>query len=37
VGVLESQKFGQSTALAGGFFSSQASNRTIDLQMSFNF
>lgn len=37
VGVLESPKFGQSTALAGGFFSSQSANRSIDLQMSFNF
>jgi hypothetical protein len=37
VGVLESPKFGQSTALAGGFFSSQSANRTIDLQLMFNF
>ena len=37
VGVLKSPLFGQSNALAGGFFSSQASNRSIDLQMSFNF
>ena len=37
VGVLESPLFGKSTALAGGFFSSPAANRTIDLQMSFNF
>jgi Carboxypeptidase regulatory-like domain len=37
VGVLESPKFGQSTALAGGFFSSQSANRSIDLQMNFNF
>jgi hypothetical protein len=37
VGVLESPIFGKSTALAGGFFSSPAANRTIDLQMSFNF
>jgi hypothetical protein len=37
VGVLESPKFGQSTALAGGFFSSQSANRSIDLQLNFNF
>ena len=37
VGVLESPLFGTSNALAGGFFSSQASNRSINLQMSFNF
>jgi hypothetical protein len=37
VGVLESPLFGKSTALAGGFFSSAASNRSVDLQMSFNF
>jgi hypothetical protein len=37
VGVLESPLFGKSNALAGGFFSSPASNRSIDLQMSFNF
>jgi hypothetical protein len=37
VGVLESPLFGKSTALAGGFFSSAASNRSIDLQASFNF
>ena len=37
IGVLESPSFGKSTALAGGFFSSPASNRSIDLQMSFNF
>ena len=37
VGVLESPLFGKSTALAGGFFSSPAANRSIDLQMSFNF
>lgn len=36
-GVLESPSFGKSTALAGGFFSSAAANRSIDLQMSFNF
>jgi len=37
VGVLESPLFGKSNALAGGFFSSAAANRSIDLQMSFNF
>jgi hypothetical protein len=37
VGVLESPLFGKSTALSGGFFSSAASNRSINLQVSFNF
>ncbi len=37
VGVLESPLFGKSNALAGGFFSSSAANRSIDLQVSFNF
>jgi hypothetical protein len=37
VSVLESPLFGESNSLAGGFFSSPASNRSIDLQMSFNF
>ncbi len=37
VNVLGSALFGKSNALAGGFFSSPASNRSIDLQMSFNF
>ena len=37
VGVLESPLFGKSNALSGGFFSSAASNRSIDLQVSFNF
>jgi hypothetical protein len=37
VSVLESPLFGKSNALAGGFFSSAASNRSIDLQMSFHF
>ncbi len=37
VGVLESPLFGKSNALSGGFFSSSASNRSIDLQVSFNF
>jgi hypothetical protein len=36
-GVLTSSLFGKSTALAGGFFGSQAANRSIDFQMSFNF
>ena len=37
VGVLDSGWFGQSKAIAGGFFGSTASNRAIDLQASFNF
>jgi hypothetical protein len=37
VSVLESPLFGKSNALAGGFFSSPDANRSIDLQMSFNF
>jgi hypothetical protein len=37
VGVLGSNLFGKSNALAGGFFSSPSSNRSIDLQMMFNF
>ena len=37
VGVLQSPLFGKSNALAGGFFSSPSSNRSIDLQLSFNF
>jgi hypothetical protein len=37
VGVLQSPLFGKSNALAGGFFSSPSSNRSIDLQVSFNF
>lgn len=37
VGVLDSPLFGKSNALAGGFFSSPAANRSIDLQMTFNF
>ncbi|MFC5863319.1 carboxypeptidase regulatory-like domain-containing protein [Acidicapsa dinghuensis] len=37
VNVLGSTLFGKSNSLAGGFFSSPASNRSIDLQMSFNF
>jgi hypothetical protein len=37
VGVLESPLFGQSTAISGGFFGSAASNRSVDLQATFNF
>lgn len=37
VGVLASPLFGKSNALAGGFFSSPAANRSIDLQLMFNF
>ena len=37
VSVLNSPLFGKSNALAGGFFSSSASNRSIDLQVSFSF
>ena len=37
VGVLDSPLFGKSTATAGGFFNNAASNRSIDLQASFNF
>ena len=37
VGVLDSPLFGTSNAIAGGFFGSAASNRSIDLQASFNF
>jgi hypothetical protein len=37
VGVLDSPLFGQSTALSGGFFSSAASNRSVDLQATFSF
>jgi hypothetical protein len=37
VGVLSSTLFDKSNALAGGFFSSPSSNRSIDLQMMFNF
>lgn len=37
VGVLDSPLFGKSNALAGGFFSSSAANRSIDLQLTFNF
>ncbi len=37
VGVLDSPMFGKSNSLSGGFFSSSASNRSIDLQVSFSF
>jgi len=37
VSVLESPLFGKSNALAGGFFSSPNANRSVDLQVSFNF
>jgi hypothetical protein len=37
IGNLSSQLFGQSNGLAGGPFSSAASNRKIELQASFNF
>jgi hypothetical protein len=37
VGVLESPLFGKSNALSGGFFSSPAANRSIDLQMTLSF
>ena len=37
VSVLESPLFGKSNALAGGFFSSSAANRSVDLQLTFNF
>lgn len=36
-GILSSTAFGKSTALAGGFFNGGSANRSIDLQMSFNF
>jgi hypothetical protein len=37
VGVLQSNRFGESTAISGGFFGSAAANRSIDLQATFNF
>ncbi len=37
IGVLTSQNFGQSVALANGAFSSQAANRKIELQAMFSF
>lgn len=36
-GVLSSPIFGQAYALSGGFYSSSAANRRIDLQVRFNF
>ncbi|MGA8538499.1 MAG: hypothetical protein WB566_03325, partial [Terriglobales bacterium] len=37
IGSLTSSSFGQSIALAGGPFSSQAANRKIELQAAFSF
>jgi hypothetical protein len=37
IGNLSSPLFGQSNALAGGFFSSPAANRRVDLQVTFSF
>lgn len=37
VGVLESPLFGKSNALSGGFFSSPAANRSIDVQVTLSF
>jgi hypothetical protein len=37
VGVLGSPLFGHSNGLIGGFFSTQAANRRVDLQVTFNF
>jgi hypothetical protein len=37
VSVLDSPLFGQSNSISGGFFGSSASNRSIDLQATFNF
>ena len=37
VGVVTASSFNKSTALAGGFFSSQSANRSIDLQVNFSF
>lgn len=37
IGTLSSPFFGQSIAIAGGPFSSQAANRKIELQASFSF
>ena len=36
-GVLDTPYFGRSNALMGGFWSSAAANRRVDLQASFNF
>src|SRR5260370_5047708 len=37
VGVISSRIFGQANSLAGGPFGSQASNRRLDLQITFSF
>ena len=37
IGTLTSPLFGQSNSIAGGFFSSQAANRRLDLSMRFTF
>lgn len=37
IGNLSSERFGQSTALAGGVFNTQSANRRIDLQVIFAF
>jgi len=37
VGDVNSSRFGQSIALAGGIFGSAAENRRIDLQVRFSF
>jgi hypothetical protein len=37
VGVVTASSFNKSTALAGGFFSSQSSNRSVNLQLNFSF
>ena len=37
VGNLTSPDFGKSTSIAGGMFGSTASNRSINLQLSFSF
>jgi Carboxypeptidase regulatory-like domain len=37
VGVVTSSSFDKSTALAGGFFSSQSANRSVSVQVNFSF
>jgi hypothetical protein len=37
VGVISSSFFGHANSLAGGPFGSQASNRRVDMQVTFNF
>ena len=37
VGVVTASSFNKSTALAGGFFSSQSANRSVNLQLNFSF